>query len=108
MLFRSPKYFYGLGAANQSSSAFVLGLAFGEYVNNQPEFQVSAGQNDYIYFAYPASKVLPTPVFNTFVGGFLPPVNVQLTIAGESIAYKLIRSTNANLSTVSIRMIHGS
>lgn len=106
--FQVPKYFHGSGTANETSPAFVLGLVFGEYVNNQPEFQVTAGPSDYVYYAYPASMVLPTPVFNTFVGGFLPPVSVQLTIGGESIAYRLIRSTNANLSTVSIRMIHGS
>lgn len=100
-------YRYGTLAATSADAQAVLTLTDAVYADTHPNWQVTAGPGEYIYYAYPASLSDPYFVYQTFQGGFLDQGTVLLPTANGPVTYRLWRSTNANLGVgVSITSYH--
>jgi hypothetical protein len=90
--------YYGVGPAGQNSAAFITSLGGQFLTNSQPtSFNVTAGVNQYIYFA-------PTFSVGGFAGGFnLVSNTIAVTNAfGFTENYQLWQSTNANLGNTTV------
>jgi len=95
-----PRSFYGIGAAGQSSEAFIEALASSVLTGTRAgSFTVTAGPGEKIYYGYPVIFGLATFTVGGFEGGYMPPTTV-LGITnpfGVTLDYYLYESTNANL-----------
>jgi len=95
--FYNPIY-YGVSGDVISSYDLLTKLVQG---TRKCSFTVTAGENEYIYYALPSSYGEPVFSSGGFVGGF----NYIRDITLNNVSYKLYRSTMSNLGTTTIDVI---
>nr|DAZ77994.1 MAG TPA: hypothetical protein [Caudoviricetes sp.] len=98
--------YYGIGTDQENiTDSFILGLTKSLQNSISKTFTVTAGDGQYVWFAYP--KRYGTPKFNVggFDGGFSKIADMEFTNAsGYTETYTIYRSDNSNLGTQTIKV----
>lgn len=84
----------------------VLNAATGEYATARAKsFTLTAGEGQYIYYAFPASWGTPTFKVGGFEGGFgLLKTFDHVNASGGTVSYAVWKSTNANLGKTTVEV----
>ena len=103
--FVAPNY-YGVSTVTDAESinnALILSFQKRISTNIKSEFTVTAGEGQYIYYAFPATNADPTFSVGGFDGGFDLVKTFDFTNAsGHTESYKVFRSTNPNLGETTV------
>lgn len=91
--------YYGVGVASEVyDSDFILALTRVLRGNKLPQFEVTAGANEYIYYCLPVGYGTCTFTVNGFTGGFELMDTIPFTNeSGYEQSYNIYRSVNADL-----------
>lgn len=91
--------YYGVGVASEVyDSDFILAFTRVLRGNKLPQFEVTAGADEYIYYCLPADYGTCTFTVNGFTGGFELMATIPFTNAsGYEQSYNIYRSVNADL-----------
>ena len=103
--FLNNRYWGAAGAPGSIDSAFVKGLSNNELTTTRSKtFTVTAGANDYIWYAYPKRFGLAIFSFSGIEGGFDTPSEITLFVNEEGYTepYYVFRSTTKGLGATTL------
>lgn len=100
------QYVYvGVGAPGQTLASFILSLPGNLQTGKNGSYNVVAGINQKVYFAYRAAYGTSNFYVGGFQGGFLSPTTVSVTnAAGFTEDYLLYESENSNLGSITVQV----
>jgi len=98
--------FFGVGAAGQTSEAFIESLANQIIQSTYATINVNAGAGQKIYYAQPVAVGKANIRYNGIMGGFKAPVTVSITdnVTGAVEDHYLYESVNENLGETELEI----